>query len=309
VRHHGRRAASPLRIHRECRGLPFPVMTANQHDMSVATNVANRLREAVLATRATNQWFPDQLHVLDLVQHSVAQWAYDIGATLRDIDDALASSRASPDREEVHDHDPVAALEDALVGAVGVRDRLRSLAVLVFGAKCLRPAGRGVRFEPSERDLRRRLGEIAGDGFVRAGQVKLLFEEIADHDAIHMRNAIVHALAPFPQLTPTCWIQKAILNEEGHILAWESGALYPRGSLDQPDGNPVTLFRWASETAADARERLIHLTSELATLIEEVGEVAPPPSVWVPTSGPALLARPTTSSLIEDGLTYGDERS
>jgi hypothetical protein len=176
-------------------GYGFPVMTANQHDMSVATNVANRLREAVLATRATNQWFPDQLHVLDLVQHSVAQWAYDIGATLRDIDDALASSRASPDREEVHDHDPVAALEDALVGAVGVRDRLRSLAVLVFGAKCLRPAGRGVRFEPSERDLRRRLGEIAGDGFVRAGQVKLLFEEIADHDAIHMRNAIVRSCA------------------------------------------------------------------------------------------------------------------
>jgi hypothetical protein len=127
--------------------------------------------------------------------------------------------------------------------------------------------------------------------------------------SICVTRSFVHALAPFPQLTPTCWIQKAILNEEGHILAWESGALYPRGSLDQPDGNPVTLFRWASETAADARERLIHLTSELATLIEEVGEVAPPPSVWVPTSGPALLARPTTSSLIEDGLTYGDERS
>ncbi len=91
---------------------------------------ANQLHEAVLATRASDRWFRDQLQVLDLVQYSVAQWASDIASTFREIDQALALAEASPDKEEAPDHDPVGALEDALIGAVAVRDRLRSLAAL-----------------------------------------------------------------------------------------------------------------------------------------------------------------------------------
>ncbi len=270
---------------------------------------ANQLHEAVLATRASDRWFRDQLQVLDLVQYSVAQWASDIASTFREIDQALALAEASPDKEEAPDHDPVGALEDALIGAVAVRDRLRSLAALFFGARCLRTAGNGVRFEPSERDLRRRLSELTATGFARAAHVKSLFEEIADHDAIHMRNALVHALAPFPQLTATCWIQKAILDNENRIIGWECGPLYPRGSLDQVDANPLTLFRWARETAVDARDRLTALTEELAALVKEVGEIEPPPSVWVPREGPALLAPPKSELSIEDGITYGEGRS
>lgn len=257
-----------------------------------ALAASQRLREAILATRASDAWWRDQVGVFDIAQASVARWALDVGTTFREFDDALSAADASPDRDEAPGHDPVAELEDALIRAVAVRDRLRAAAALVFGARCLKPSRPGVRFEPSESDLRRRLSEMAAGGAQRAGRVKSSFEQIAEHPAMDMRNAVIHSLGPFPELVEVCWIQKAHLDEGGGIRAWESGPLYPRGSLDQGDAKPWTLFGWARDTADDAYGLLVKLTDDLASLIEDVGVMEPPPSVFVQPDGTAVLDRP-----------------
>lgn len=257
-----------------------------------ALAAVERLRAAVLATRASGNWFSDQLDRVDLVQHSVARWVTDAGATFREFDSSLRHAVASPDREEVPDHDPIGTLEDAIVRAVAVRDRLRSLAALVFGSKCLNVSGRTVRFEPNESDLRRRLGDLAANGAAHAGRVKTLFEQAAEHPAVGMRNDVIHALSPFPELVETCWINIARLDSRGGIVSWSPGPLYPKGTLDQADAQPWTLYGWAVDTAEDAFGLLVELTDELAALVEEVGEIEPPPAVYLPPAGQALLDRP-----------------
>lgn len=257
-----------------------------------ATEAASRLADAVRATRASDEWPSKHLHVFDVVQASVARWAQDTATTFAEYADALGEATASPDREEVPNHDPVSALEESFMRAVGVRDRLRSLAALVVGSRCLRLDGPGVSFEPNERDLRRRLGDLAEARMRRAGAVKTLFEQVADHPAIRIRNDVLHALAPFPELVETCWINKVRLDERGNVKFDGLGPLYPAGTLDHDDASPMRLYRSALETSEEAFELLVRLTTELATLIEELGDLQMPPSVYVTHDGSALLERP-----------------
>jgi hypothetical protein len=81
-------------------------------------------------------WFSDEATVVDLVQHSVARWAYDVAQTFRELSEALDRATASPDPEEASD--PVGELETALIKVVAARDALRALAAQVFGSDRLR---------------------------------------------------------------------------------------------------------------------------------------------------------------------------
>jgi len=172
------------------------------------------------------------------------------------------------------------------------------VAAQVFGSDRLRRDKPGVRFDPNESALRHRLSELGAEGFARAGTLKTLFEQIAEHPALALRNGVVHALAPFPELAEVCWIRKAHLDEKGGIVAWERGPLYPEGSLDQGDAKPWTLFRWARTSTEDGFVRLIELTETLAALVSDVGVVEPPASVFIWPDGRVQFERPTNAWLL-----------
>lgn len=267
-------------------------------DLERALAAATTLREAILATSASENWYSDEAMIVDLVQHSIGRWAYDLAQTFRELAEALNRAAASPDHDETPDHDPVGDLEFALIKVVSARDALRAVGAQVFGSDRLRLDKPGVRFDPDESALRHRLSELGAEGFARAGKLKTIFEQIAEHPAIALRNGVVHALAPFPEVAEVCWIRKAHLDEKGGIVAWERGPLYPEGSLDQRDAKPWTLFRWALTSAEDGFVRLIELTESLAALVSDVGVVEPPASVFIWPDGRVQLERPTNAWLL-----------
>jgi hypothetical protein len=275
-------------------------------DLERALAATTELREAILATRASEEWYSDEAQIVDLVQHSIARWAHDLGRTFRELAEALGRAAASPDRDEAPDHDPVGDLEFALIKVVSGRDALRAIASQVFGADRLRLDKPGVRFDPIESSLRQCLSELGAEGFRHAGKLKTMLEEIAEHPAVALRNGVVHALAPFPELTEVCWIRKTYLDERGGIVHWERGPLYPEGSLELGDAKPWTLYRWAYGSAEDAFMRLIVLAETLTALIRETDVLQPPASVFIWPDGRVQLERPVSNWLLS-GLDPPDE--
>jgi hypothetical protein len=256
-----------------------------------------KLREAILAIRPSDNWFSDEAIVVDLVQHSIGRWALDLAQTFRELADALGRVAAAADSQDVSDHGPVGDLELALMKVVSARDALRAIAAQVFGSDRIRLVKPGVSFDPNESSLRRRLSELGASGFVHAGKLKAMFEQIAEHPAISLRNDVVHASLPFPTWPRRAGLGRHNLDKKGGILAWERGPLYPARSLDHGDIKPSTLFRWAHTSGEDGFIELIKLTETMATLVSETGVVEPPASVYIWPDGRLQLERPSSDWL------------
>jgi hypothetical protein len=235
--------ASSLGRRSRSRELLPPVRRAGVR-LADATAAVERLRAAVWAARPGEGWLPADLDVFDLVQDSIARWVTDLGDSLSRLTDSIEKARADRD---------VRSVEAALIAAVSARDKLRVIAVRMLGAKSIAPYKKGVRLMPSEPDLRRLLGELAAEGIAAAGLAKRLFEQLAEHPAVTLRNDVIHALAPFPELTDVCWIKEARLDENGQIMSWGRGPLYPEGSLDQ--GRAPRRFGRDNQDRRDSRGR------------------------------------------------------
>jgi hypothetical protein len=192
---------------------------------TVATSqeeAVSELREAVLATRASNEWFNDDRQVLDLVQHSLARWVDDLGRSLRRADTATAKARqhsGEPDEEMAEE------LEEAITQIGSARDKLVAVAALVFGVPSLVPQKPGIKFEPRDSAVKNTLSELGAAGHAQAGQVKSRLDRLDDHPAITLRNQILHALSPLGNVAENCWIRRADLDEKGGIRVggWSRG--------------------------------------------------------------------------------------
>jgi hypothetical protein len=251
--------------------------------MSDGSIAVDRLRSALWNARPGEGWLTEDLVVFDVVQGSIVRWVDDLGRSLERLIQAIRQARAEND---------VSAVEDALIQAVSARDKLRAVAVRVFGAKSLTLYKSGVRFSPSESDLRRVLSDLGEAGIVPAGRTKSLFEELADHPAVALRNEIIHALTPFPELSDVCWVKVANLDDRGGIVSWQRQVLYAEGSLDQGNALPETLYEWAISNAEGAFELLVDTTTALAELVENVGTISPLPECYVWPDGRAQLDDP-----------------
>jgi len=54
-------------------------------DLQRPLAAAARLRAAILATRASDNWHADEAAIIYLVQLSIARWAYDLAQTFREL--------------------------------------------------------------------------------------------------------------------------------------------------------------------------------------------------------------------------------
>jgi hypothetical protein len=262
--------------------------------------VVAELREAVLATRASNEWFDDDRQmVFDLVQFSIARWVDDLGRSLR---------RAVKAIEKVREHtgEPDEELEEALTQIGSARDKVVAVIALVFGVPSLALQKPGMKFEPKGSAVKDALSKLGAEGHAQAGQVKKQLDALDDHVGISLRNQIIHALSPFGELAENCWFRRADLDEKGGIIAWSRSRLLPRGTLDQGDVKPETIWKWAVESAEDAIGLLVEATEALTKLVKAVGEIAPLQAVYVWPDGQIIFQRPK-SDWLERGLTRENE--
>jgi hypothetical protein len=245
-----------------------------------AASACHELEAAIWAAACREDWLSADHATFDLIQGGIVGWVKDAASGMERLAESLQVASAVSEKDEGPSAEALDALEDALVRAASVRDKLRAVAALVLGVPSLETYKRGVRFKPREKAIRTALSEAGASGSLQPGRVKALFEQVADHPAIVLRNDIIHAFAPFPQLSELCWIKTAHLDERGGIVGWDGGPLYPEGTLDLPDLLPWTLFNWALTAAKDVLGTLTELTEALAAMVMELGVITPPQSVY-----------------------------
>lgn len=266
--------------------------------------VVAELREAVLATRASDEWFDDDRQmVFDLVQFSIARWVDDLGRSLRRAVKAIEKARehtGEPDEEMAEE------LEEALTQIGSARDKVVAVIALVFGVPSLALQKPGMKFEPKGSAVKGALSKLGAEGHAQAGQVKKQLDALDDHVGISLRNQIIHALSPLGKLAENCWFRRADLDEKGGIIAWSRSRLLPRGTLDHGDIKPETIWKWAVESAEDAIGLLVEATEALTKLVKAVGEIAPPQAVCVWPDGRIIFQRPK-SDWLDRGLTRENE--
>ena len=268
-------------------------MSAKDHEAAVAA-----LREAVLACRASDEWLNPERQVFDLVQFSIARWVDDLHRSLRRATDATSRARehtGEPNEEMAEE------LEDALTQVGSARDKLVAVIALIFGVPSLVPQKPGMKFEPKEGAVKGALSRLGADGYAQAGQVKKQLDVLDDHAGLALRHQIIHALSPLGELAENCWFRRADLDEKGGIRAWSNSRLLPKGTLDQGDIKPETIWRWAVASAEEALGLLVEATEALTKLVASVALIAPPQPVYVWPDGRIVFERPK-SDWLERGL-------
>lgn len=257
----------------------------------------------MLATEPSDEWLTTDRPILHLVQDSVSIWAGDLGRSMQRAAAAVEKARAHADQpnEEVGNQ-----LEDALGQIGSARDKLIAVAALVFGVPSLVVQKPGIKFEPKESAVKNKLSDLGAAGHASAGVVKSRLDALADHPAITLRNQIIHALSPLGQIVANCWFRLAELDDKGGIRAggWSAHILYPKGSLDQGDIKPETIWNWVVASADEALVLLDEATDALATLVVEVGTVALPQAVYRWPDGRVQFDRPK-SDWLQKGVTTG----
>ena len=144
----------------------------------------------------------------------------------------------------------VDAVERATWRLAGARDKLRAITSLALGVPALRLDRPGVRFAPDHRKIARHLKEIGSGDALR---LRELFDQIAEHPAIALRNQINHSLAPLPEVAEVCWIDVAILDDDNDIIDWDtSKRLFPENMLEQGSLEPQTIYDFATTAIEDA---------------------------------------------------------
>jgi hypothetical protein len=274
-------------------------MSTNDREAVVAA-----LRQAVLACRASDEWMNDERQmVFDLVQFSISRWVDDLGRSLRRAAKAIAKARAhngEPDEEMGEE------LETALTQIGSARDKVVAVIALAFDVPSFVPQKPGMKFEPKEGAVKGVLSKLAAEGHTQAGQVKKQLDALDDHAALSLRHQIIHALSFLGELAENCWFRRADLDEKGGIIGWNNSCLLPKGTLDQGDIKPETIWKWALGSAEEAIDLLVEATKALTKLIGSVGEIAPPQPVYVWPDGRIVFERPK-SDWLERGLESSSE--
>ena len=256
------------------------------------------LRDAILASSASGDWWRDDADVFDLVQHSVTRWADDLERSLRKVESAVSAARA-------HGSDPGSQpadeLEEAFAQVVSARDKMISIAAQVLSVPSLRLHKEGVRFEPDESRVKALLSQLGSEK--QAGRLKSRLDALADHPAVTLRNQILHALSPLGEaVAANCWFRTAQLDDRGGIVDWSRGPLFPEHTLEQGDIKPETIWAWAVGVLGEAQTLLIEATTALAKLIASVGTLGELQAVYRWPDGRVQLERPA-SDLLQRGLT------
>jgi hypothetical protein len=220
-----------------------------------------------------------------LARSMLARWGADLRRTAGRTLDALAAARAAPVTD-----DGVDAVERATWRIAGARDKLRAIVSLALGMHAIRLDRAGVRFAPNHRKIARRLDEI---GTPDALRLRKLFDQIAEHPAIALRNQISRSLSPVAEVAELCWIDVGILDEKNRIVAWDtSTALYPEDVLDQASLAPETIYDFAVDAVEQALALVTDAVAATTAVIREEGKLYAPFRVYRDKQGTIHIERP-----------------
>jgi hypothetical protein len=205
------------------------------------------------------------------------EWAIDLDSRLTEVQQGLnqADQRGLP--EGLPD------AENALWRLSAARKSLLALCFLTLGVPTMEPGlihkgGRpvksaiktSVQWELHADLLDRRLKELSAKQPV-AGELNGLLIELAEHDAITLRDEVTHSLAPIKSAPPLCVFVLWGVDGDRLLVPRELKFLWPRGMNDKPGITAKELWPDALAEIRDALGILLRATEKLTELIQQVG--------------------------------------
>lgn len=207
----------------------------------------------------------------DLDRAWIVSWAKELERDMQLISAQLAEARAAaaPD-------DALVPTENTLWRLAAAREKLHAIIAFVFGVPCVRitrPTRRVPYFRVDERATRARLRALP-----QAEASEVLDADATLKGCLLLRHQLSHSLAPIVKARSVAWVEIGYVHD-GRVYAYEATHLLPAG-LGTDDLTPESLLERALGQLEKGLGALDSATAKLASLIDAVGELEPPPLIW-----------------------------
>lgn len=246
---------------------------------------ATKLPTTELLATVESVWSAEQVPADDHMAVAVAmmgrgvlrEWVLDLERRLTEVAQSVdrAEKRGLPDG--------LVDAENALWRLSLARKSLQALCFLVFGVRTMQPGfihknGRPIK-EPVKKavecelhadQLDRRLRQLSTDHPL-AGELNALLIELAEHDAITLRDETTHSLAPIKNAPALCYFVVDDVDGDRLIESRELRFLWPRRMNDKPGITAAELWPDALREIRDALDIVLRSTEKLTSLIKELG--------------------------------------
>lgn len=213
----------------------------------------------------------------DLGRAWIAAWARELS---RDLD--VLASELDNAKSAATDDDVLTPLENAFWRLGSGREKLHAIIALCFGVPSLvigKDKKQTLSFRPKIDDTRAALRELRPR---TANAGRLIQADGRISQSLLLRNQVAHSLAPIINAHSLTWYEAALLENGGvrHYLACH----LPTKGLDRmTDIGAQSLRTRAQRLAENGYVALGSASKILAELLDEVGELAPPPIIWKAT--------------------------
>lgn len=208
-------------------------------------------------------------------RHYLNEWVADLEITMDAAATAVTGAREAglggPGRRE---------LELGLWRIDSAADKLIKVLAIAIGVQVLRlnKAGTGVLFRPDPRLVISKLSQFPLTNRAVQGLMALL-QVLRDHPARRLRNDVSHSLSPVGALTPLTHLALVYV-QDGHQQVPEARMLYTDSVLIDNDMRPEAIWKQILAEANDALIQLTKAVAQSAEVIESVGRLEPPPTVY-----------------------------
>lgn len=161
------------------------------------------------------------------------------------------------------------------------RERLVVIACLTLGVQLVELTAdrRSVSFRVNPQRLDQRLQALTAR-YPSAGRVNDLGRLAAQHQGTDRRNEASHSISQVPEVAELIWIDRVEIRG-GMESAVTSQSLHRSDRfLGSGDLRPQAVWENALSDGGEALELVVQMAAELAGLVVDVGELAPPVAVY-----------------------------
>jgi hypothetical protein len=214
----------------------------------------------------------------------IVGWVDDAERAVLRVARALELADAGPS-EQAEDETEV-----ALWAIIAAREKLEAVFVLSFGVPSMEPYGRtSAKFEPNTAGLRERLRQLAQEHRA-AAELGRVGRELAEHQAVALRNQLSHQLSATTEVKPLCYLDIGHVRG-GTLLAWDGSSFYGQGALDGDSIAPEVIWKRTVDAVSECFELLVRTIELMSELIAEAAVLEPPQRVFVDNDTGAVSVR------------------
>jgi hypothetical protein len=239
------------------------------------------LVEALARLSCTGRRLPasDELRAgwADLGRAWIIGWAEEFRRDLGTISTEISTAVEAADADAAQN-----PLENALWRLDSAREKLHAVIALAFGVRAPRLGAdkkQTIRFDPDEEAIRAKLRELAA-GFPAAQAV--LDQDATAKGCLLLRHQVAHSLAPIVKAPSLTWFEVAFI-QKGGVTHYEAKHLPAAGLDEMSDIGTEALMARSVRIAEQGLSALTRAASALAELLDEAGELEPPPILWYAT--------------------------